>query len=81
MAVNTSHTSRSFLLSRSSEICKKDIILPFGSPKFILSDNELKFDSISIEDFATDHKIQWKHIATYNNRGNGIAERMVGTIK
>ena len=60
---------------------KEEIILPFGTPKFILSDNDLKFDCKAIEDFARDQKIQWKHIATYNPRGNGMAERMVGTIK
>ena len=60
---------------------KEEIILPFGSPKFILSDNDLKFDCKAIEDFVRDQKIQWKHIATHSPRGNGMAERMIGTIK
>ena len=57
------------------------IILPFGSPKFVLSDNDLKFDWKEVEDFARDKIIRRKHMATLNPRGNGIAERMVGTVK
>ena len=60
---------------------KEEMILPFGSPKFILSVNFLKFDCKAIEDFATDRKIQWKHIGAYNPRGNGMALGMVGKIE
>ena len=59
----------------------EEIILPLGSPKFILSDNDLKFDWKAVKEFARDQKIQWKYTATYNPLGNNIAERMVGTIK
>ena len=81
MASSASHTSRNFQLSKSFEICQRVIILPFGPPKFILSDDHLKFDCKAIQDFARDQKIQWKNIAIYNSRGSGMAERMVGTIK
>ena len=37
---------------------KERIILPFGSPKFILSDNYLKFDCKAVEDFVRDQKVQ-----------------------
>ena len=60
---------------------KEEIILHFGSPKFILSDNELKFDWKAIQYFARDQNFQWMHIDTYNPRGNGTAELIVGKIK
>ena len=37
---------------RALKFVKEEIILPFGSPKFILSDDDLKFDCKAIEDFA-----------------------------
>ena len=52
---------------------KKEIVLPFGIPKFILSDKNLKFDCKAIVDFPKGQTIYWKVIATYNPRGNGIA--------
>ena len=81
MAGSTVHSSENFQRFGSSGIFLEDIILPFGSPKFVLSDNELKLDCKVVEVSARDQKIQWKHTATYNLRYNGIAERMVGTIK
>ena len=63
------------------EFVKKEILLQFGSPKFILSDNDLKFDFKAIKDFARGQKIQRSQIPTYNPRGNGMVERMAGTIK
>ena len=56
-------------------------MLPFGSQKFILSDDDLKFDCKAVDAFSRDQKIRWKHTDTYNLRGNGIAERMVSMIK
>ena len=47
----------------------------------ILSDNDLKFDWNAVQDFAHRFNIQWKCTSTYNPRGKGIAERIVGTLK
>ena len=60
---------------------KEEIIVPFVSLKFVSSDNDLKFDYKAIEDFSREQKVQWKHTATYNPGGHGIAENMMGTIK
>ena len=46
-----------------------------------MSDNDLKFTSKTVEDFANRRGIIWKQVTTYNPQGNGIAERMVGTMK
>ena len=35
---------------------KEEIILTFGPPKFILSDNDLNFDCKAVKDFARDKK-------------------------
>ena len=60
---------------------KDEIIKLFGSPVHILSDNDLKFDCAAVHDFASKHDIDWKRTVTYDPMGNGIAERMIGTIK
>lgn len=48
----------------AAKFVKEEIIQPFGSPKFILSENNLKFDCETTEDFAGGQKIQWKQIDT-----------------
>ena len=60
---------------------KKEIIMDFGPPQYILSNNGLKFDCKAVQDFADLFNIQWKCTSTYNPQGNRIAERMVGTPK
>ena len=60
---------------------KKEIIMAFGPPPYILSDNDLKFDCKAVQDFAHRFKIQWKCTLTYNPQGNEVAERIVGTQK
>ena len=60
---------------------KEEIIPLLASSKFILSDSDLKFDCKAVQDFSRDQNIQWKYTATDNPQGNGITERMVGTIK
>ncbi len=57
------------------------IINPVGSPEYILSDNDLKFDCMAVHDFSRKHDINWMRTSTYNPQGNGIADRMVGTVK
>ncbi len=53
----------------------------FDPPQYILSDNDLKFDSKAVQDLARRFNIQWKYISTYNPQGNRVVERMVGTLK
>ncbi len=60
---------------------EKEIITPFGSPEYILSDNNLKFDCMAVHDLTKKHNINWKYTSTCNPQRNGIAERMVGTLK
>ncbi len=60
---------------------KKEIIMAFGPPQYILSDNYLKFDCKAVQGYAHRFNIQWKCTSTYNPQGNGVAERMVGTLK
>ncbi len=60
---------------------KKEIIMDFSPPQNILSDNDLKFDCKAVQDFAHRFNIQWNCTSTYNPPGNGVAERMVGTLK
>ncbi len=60
---------------------KKEIIMAFGPPQYMLTDNELKFDFKAVQDFAHRFNIQWKCASTYNPQGNGVAEKMIGTTK
>ncbi len=60
---------------------KKEIIMAFGPPQYMLSDNDLKLDCKAVQDFAHRFNIQWKCTSTYNPQGNGVGERMVGTLK
>ena len=66
---------------RAVKFVKEEIILPFGSPKFVLSDNDIKFHCKAADNFATDQQIQWKNTATYSPQSNGNSERMVSTIE
>ena len=63
------------------EFVKKEIIMLFTSPQYILSDNDLKFDCRAVKDFADRFNIQWKYTSKYNPQGNGVAEHMVDTLK
>ena len=63
------------------EFVKKENIMIFDPPQYILSDNDLKFDSKAVQDLARRFNIQWKYISTYNPQGNRVVERMVGTLK
>ncbi len=60
---------------------ENEIIIPFGSLEYILSDNDQKFDCMTVHDFTKKHGISWKYTSTYKPQGNSIAERMVGTLK
>lgn len=59
----------------------KEIITAYGNPIFMLSDNDSKFTSGPVRDYAKENSTKWKYISTYNLRGNAKVERMVGTIK
>ena len=52
----------------------------FGPPQYILSDNDLNFDYKGVQDFVHRFNIQWKCTFTYNPQGNGVVERIVGTL-
>ena len=60
---------------------KKEIILAFGPPQYMLTDNDLKIDCKAVQDFAHLFNIQWKCTSTNNLQENGVAERIVGTPK
>ena len=62
------------------EFFKKEIIMLFGPPQYVLSDNGLNFDCKAVQDFANRFNIQWKCTSTYNTQGNGVAEHKVGTL-
>ena len=53
----------------------------FGTPLFIMSDNDAKFTSAPVKEFAKNNNIKWKFTSAYNPRGNAKVERMVGTLK
>ncbi len=42
------------------EFVKKEIIILLGPPKYILSENDLKFDCKAVQDFTHRFNIQWK---------------------
>lgn len=50
------------------------IINPFGSLEYILSEKDLKIDFLLVKEFSEKHSINWRHKATYDPKGNGIAE-------
>lgn len=52
----------------------------FGNPEYVLSDNDPRFDGMSVKDFSDIHCINCKHTETYNPKRNGISKTMVGTI-
>ncbi len=60
---------------------KKEVIMTFSPPQYILSDNDLKFDCKAVQNFAHRFNIQWKCASTYHPQGNGVAERMVENLK
>ncbi len=63
------------------ELVKRKIIMLFGPPQYILSDNDLKFDCKAVQDFARRFNTQWKCTSIYNPQGIGVVELMGGTLK
>ncbi len=63
------------------EFVKKEVIMLFGPPQYILSDNDLNFDCKAVQDFARRFNIQWKCTSTYNPQGNNVVESMVDTLE
>ena len=53
----------------------------FGYPTTIISDNDYKFQSASVKEYANKGYIEWKYIVAYNTRGNAKVEGMEGTLK
>ncbi len=49
-----------------TEFAEKEIIMLFSPPQYILSNDELKFDSEEVHDFARRFNIHWKYTSTYN---------------
>ena len=60
---------------------EEEIVAPYGCPKFMVSDNDMKFNSGPVRDYARSLGVHWKFVSAYNPRGNAKAERMVGTLK
>ncbi len=81
VACSLGNTSQFARLTRCGGICQERKIMLFGSPKYILSDNDLKFACQAVQDFAHRFNIQWKSTSTYNPQGNGVVESMAGTLK
>ena len=69
-----------FNAGRTMKFFENEIIMPFGSLEYILSDKDLKFDFMAMHDFLNKHDINGKYTSKYNPQGNGIAERMFGTL-
>lgn len=59
----------------------EEIVLPFGPPRRIVSDNANAFTAGAVEDFMKKHGIEWNTVLAYAPMANGRAERMVATIK
>lgn len=58
-----------------------EIIMPFGSPRRIVSDNATAFMVASVQELMGRYRIDWKSVLTYAPIAIGRAERMVGIIK
>ena len=52
-----------------------------GCPRSILSDNGKAFISEAVQKTYAEFGIKGKHSTPYNPRGNGIVERVIGTLK
>ena len=60
--------------------CLLSLFSLFGVPEFIHSDNGPAFASSAYRNFLLQHNISTSYSSVYNPRGNGQAERYVGTI-
>ena len=63
------------------QFVEKEIVATFGYPTTIISDNDTKFQSAPVKDYAKKGNVDWKYVSAYNPRGNAKVERMVGTLK
>lgn len=59
----------------------KETFNKFGVPKSVLSDNGKQFISLGTKEFLKFKGIADKNSTPYNPQGNGIAERVIRTIK
>lgn len=59
----------------------KSVFSRHGIPQTLISDNRPQYDSKEMKEFASTYR--FKHITSspYYPRGNGLAERMVKTVK
>ena len=62
------------------QFVEKEIVDTFGHPRIIISDNDSKFQSAPVRDYAKKGSIEWKYISAFNPRGNAKVERMVGSL-
>ncbi len=58
-----------------------DICGHFLMPEVVISDNGPEFAANLTQSLADSLGVQWRFIAAYNPRGNGLVERMVGVSK
>lgn len=72
-ATATAETVRGFIESL--------ILIPFGAPGQIVSDNAACFRAKVLQDFMCEIGAKWHTVLAYAPMSNGKAERMVGTIK
>ena len=63
------------------QFVKTELVSMYGTPVFIVSDNDTKFNNAPVRDYAKGVGIEWKFVSTYNPRGNAKVERVVGTLK
>ena len=54
---------------------------PFGSPRNIVSDNATCFTASAVSSFMAQNGTTWRTVLPYSPMSNGIAEKMVGTLK
>lgn len=62
-------------------VVEESILHSFVSPKTIISDYSSFFASQALRKFMESYGISWNSALTYARMPNGMAERMVGTIK
>lgn len=62
-------------------VLKTEVILSFGAPKTILSDNAACFTAQAVQRLMKSIGTEWRIVLAYATMSNGRAERMVKTMK
>lgn len=63
------------------KLVKDEIIVQFGPPERIVSDNEKAFIAASVQSFIKKHGVEWSAVFLYAPMANERAKGMVRTIK